>query len=280
MQKIRARRYAQRITSGGTDEVLVGWSLPSDTIVHSVRGRVSAQSSVSQALLESFICMVEGYVLPVLDVDAEVSFDTLWDNLVPKDTDVQLMDLDTAAADTTAFSEPGEIDWASLLDVGLRPKKVYGRENLVTFPTSPTGFNITSADVLKYVPAATFNLGLDTGPFRVSQPSVLLFALGSPVMDDTTTVVEKAAKEDEWGRHKYITQVVQDAMKVLFGLTQAGAEVPWQNAIDLIQKLLEPDVMEETVGSWGSAAWVSFSNAVMTYSVRGTFEQLTLSSGR
>ena len=36
---------------------------------------------------------VEGWILPVLDPDAGSSFDTLLDTLVPKDTDVEVIDL-------------------------------------------------------------------------------------------------------------------------------------------------------------------------------------------
>lgn len=280
MQRMRARRLSQRSTGGTTDEVIGGISLPSDSVVHSVSGTMKAHALANSPLTEAYICAVEGYVLPVLDVDAAVSFDTIWDNLVPKDTDVQSMDLDTEASDASNFNEPGEADWSSLLDVGLRPKKVFQRQRLISFANSSTGFNINSSNVLGYVPTISWQLGLDSGPFRVSQPSVLLFAIASPGMADTTSTVETASVENEWARHKYIEQVVEDAMKDLFGLVEAGAETPWVEATDLLQKLLEPAMMEETAGSFNSMAWHSFTDMVIEYSVQGRLGKMTLDTGR
>lgn len=280
MQRMRARRTSQHVVAAGTDKVLVGISLPSDTVVHRVTGTTMIEPDGAQNLKRALFCMMEGYVLPVLDPDAGSTMDTIWDNLVPKDTDVTTMDLDTAALDTTPFSEPGEADWSALLDLGLRPKKVYGDERMLTFANSPTGFHITSADVINFMPVATFNLGLDNGPFRVSQPSILCYALGSPNLDDTTATVEQAGTENQWGRHKYITELLNLAMHQLFGLTEAGAETPWVEAVDLLQQLLEPDVFEQTAGSFGSLAWTAFTRMIVEYSVAGTYDSMVITSGR
>ena len=80
----------------------------------------------------------EGYILPVMDPDDNSSFDTLWDQLVPKDTDTQVINLDTEVTDTSPFYEPGEADWTALVDVGVKPERVYHRSRLLTMANKGT----------------------------------------------------------------------------------------------------------------------------------------------
>lgn len=285
MIRMFARRRHQQQVAGGTDAVLFGMSLPADSVVHDIKWRIDAIDAAAPGsglkIHEACMFGIEGWVLPILDPDAGVGYDTVWDTLVPKDTDTQVVDLDTGASDTTPFFEPGETDWTQVLDVGLRPQKVYGSYPLLTAARGALSIYQYSQSPfdLKWVPGMSVNVRIKR-PLRIKQPSVLLFAIGSPAMDDTTNVAETVLAENEWPRVKYIGEVLHQAMIHLFGLTEAGAETPWEEATALLQRHLEPDILEATANTYVQRTWYTFSEGMVDHSVPGELGKSAISTGR
>ncbi len=115
--------------------------------------------------------------------------------------------------------------------------------------------------------------------FYVDQPSVLVLALASPSFDDTVTAAQGPPVENEWARVKYITEVMKMAQIDLFGLTETGAETPWEDATDLLQKHLQPDVFEETASAFGNTSWTVFTQAMIDHSVVGQLGKAAISLG-
>ena len=126
MIRMYSRRMAEVSITGGTDEVLFGIALPGGSRLNNIKAKMNVirpGGGIANKL--ALYYAVEGWILPVHDPDAETLYDTLWNQLVPKDTDVESIDLDTESQDTQPFSEPGEVDWSQLFDVGFRPERVY-----------------------------------------------------------------------------------------------------------------------------------------------------------
>lgn len=277
-----ARRTSQEDIAAGADQVLVGMSLPSDTVIHDIRAKISFHGSSGVRAAGAFTAYaVEAWILPVLDPDAASPFNTIWDALVPKDTDVQTLDLDTAAGDATPFWEPGEADFGALFDVGLRPERLYHKHEFLTLMN-------TSGPVLQDAAAPTDavwipgrNLRIHVGRrLRVRQPSVLLIAMASPSGDDTTLTEEAALAENEWFQVKYIEHVIERAELSMFGLVETGAETPWEEASILLQKHLDPDVFEGTDGSFVSQAYFAVTELGVDHSVPGVREKRMITTGR
>ncbi len=275
-----ARRLQKSRATVGTDNVFFGISLPSDSIIHDINLEVHVHSNTLFELNEMAMYSIEGWILPVLDPDAQTSFQTLWDNLVPKDTDVETIDLDTAAADATSFFEPGEPDFSDLMDVGLRPDRIYAMARMKTFSNARISFqdNQTPFSVV-WVSGDTMKIRIRRR-FRVKQPSVLLFAIASPALDDTVTVEPAAAAENEWGQMKYIGHVLERAILHLFGVVEAGAETPWEEATALLKKILEPDPFELTAATMVGVAWEVVCRGIVDHSVEGRLGQTSISTGR
>ncbi len=268
------RMFARRTSVGNVaagDEVIVGLSLPSDSVVHDISIRVSLTSD--NRLLQGNATMYGAavYILPVLDPDAGAGFDAIWDALVPKDTDVQTMDLDTGAPDTSPFFEPGEADWSNVFDLGLRPEKLYQRTRLLTMMNGGANFkfqdNQTPFAVL-WTPGDAFTIRIRKR-FRVRQPSVLLCAIAAPNLDDTTVTNESALLENEWGQIKYARNMLERAMLHVFGLFEAGAETPWEEATALLQKHLDPDMHEDVAATLETVTWDYAVTAMFDHSVVG-----------
>lgn len=274
-----ARRQGQRAVAAGTDAVIGGISLPSDTVIHDIRAKVHLNVATAEnEMIEILGYALEMYILPALDVDAGTSFQTVWDNLVPKDTDVQAIDLDTAAADATPFWEPGEADWSKVLDVGLRPEKVWGHQEWVTSssPMSTVLRDPATPFETQWAARDLVNVHVSR-KLRVRQPSVLVLALASPSLDDTTTSEEGFLNENEWSRVKYASDMLKQAHMDLIGLTEAGATTPWEEATDLLQRHLQPDVFEQTADVFKSVTWQNFLEMTVDHSVVGELGMAQLS---
>ncbi len=282
MLRMFARRSGQGACIVGTDEVMFGISLPSDTVIHDIRAKISLTNTLEHSVQQACRYACEGWILPVHDPDAAPTFDNLWDTLVPKDTDVQTLDLDTGAADSTPFFEPGEADWSDLLDIGLRPERLYHRQKILTFSNGGPRFvfqdNQTPFSVI-WLPGDSFRIHIRRR-LRVRQPSVLLFAIAAPQTDDTTATQESALAEAEWGQVKYMGHVLERAMLHVLGVVEAGAETPWEEATALIQKHLDPDVREDTAGRFTASSFEFIFEAMIDHSVVGELAKQAVSTGR
>lgn len=245
-------------------------------MVHDIRAQVHVHSPAVTPATTAYMYGVEGFVLPVLDPDSQASYQTIWDQLVPKDSDTDTIDLDTAGADSTPAFEPGESAMAEVLNVGLQPERVYKRAKLITFASAPKWQE--EAGVLEYAPSDTFTIRVKRR-IHVNQPSIIVFGLSSPDLTDTVNAEPLILEETEWPRVQYMEMTLEQALIKFMGLTEAGAETPWEEAAALLRKHLEPDLFEETAGAWGQMTWSVFVDAVIDHSVEGTMGKLTLGTG-
>lgn len=277
-----ARRMSQIAVPASSDQVFAGISLPSGSTINNVNIDVSVlQTTTGLEMIRAVGYAVEGWILPVLDPDLADTYDDIFDALVPKDTDTQVLDLDTVALDTAPFYEPGEANWAELFDVGLQPELVYRRKRVLTaangslmnFPDSQSPFTGL------WVPGDHFKVKLRKR-YAVRQPSVLVFGFASPAFDDTVSTVQTALAEAEWAQVKYIRHVLERAVLHVLGVVEAGAETPWEEATALLQKHLDPDVFEETAATFASVEWTVIADAMVDHSVEGALGNNAISLGR
>lgn len=281
MLRMFGRRQSQVRTVVGADAVLFGISLPSDTVIHDISAKIHAVGNNYLVASRAHMSAVEMWILPVHDPDEVTSYDSLWDRLVPKDTDTQTLDLDTAASDTNTFYEAGMAEWGAMLDVGFRPERLYHRHRIHTMTNSAI-FRFQdnqSPFAVQWISGFDFRIKIRRR-LRVSQPSVLVLAAGAPDLLGTTGTAMAPLLESEWPQVKYAGNMLERAMMDLFGITEAGAETPWEEATDLLQKHLDPDPFEGTSGQWVSEAYDYYTEAMIDHSVVGSLEKLQVTTGR
>lgn len=281
MNRIFARRLSYHFVGAGADEVVAGISLPSDSVINDIRVRIKLSSTTIMSWDQAAMYAVEGWILPVLDPDSASTHDAIWDQLVPKDTDVQTLDLDTGASAGSPFYEPGEAEWSSMLDIGLRPERLYHRHRLlhVTDGASLVFQDNQSPFAQKWNVGDSFDINIKRR-LRVRQPSVLVFGFASPNLDDTTATVESILAESEWGQVKYIQNVLERALLHLAGVVEAGAETPWEEASTLLQKHADPDVFEDSANKFTALAYDVYTEAMFDHSVVGTMGKVAVTTGR
>ena len=286
MLRMNARRLFAVQATAGTDRVMGGVTLPSDSVVHGVSLKSTFLGATEAAAAPAvFAIGFEGWILPILDPDdGSKTYETIFDNLVPKDVAnaASVLDLDTAAADATPFFEPGEIDWTNILDVGLRPRRIFHETSIVTLAN---GALIVWQDnqtpfVLKYWPGGQMNFR-SRKSFRVTQPSVLTFAIASPSMDATTTTIQAILNEKQLPMLKYAGDALEDALRHTLGIIEAGAETPYSDAATMLTTHLDPAFFEESgLDTLASIAWNWQGELQVDHSVTGTLKLDRIDGGR
>ncbi len=280
------RTFITRVATG-TDVVFFGISLPSDSVIHDIKVRCSLVMEdlagvANLAMAQVVAYGVEGWILPVLDPDNQLSYDQLWDWLVPKDSDVETLDLDTGGTDTSPFYEPGEVALSMIFDVGLQPERVYHRHRICTAPRNALMVfqDNQTPFAPKWIAGDSFDIHIRRR-LRVNQPSCLVFAVALPLGDDTDATAPVFLSEAQWPQVKYIDHVLERAMLHTLGLVEAGAETPFEEATALLKAHLDPDVYETEDGAFAILSdWTIAGEAVIDHSVVGDLPKHAISTGR
>lgn len=272
--------------SSGADEVLGSMPIPSECSQNNVWGNCHALSNDDEFISDALLYGADGFVVPMPDPDTVDSVEDIWDRMIDKDDDitaaagVSVLDLDEDANDADNLYEAGEPSPGAILDAHLYKddNHWYKRRALVTFASSPTGFNWVTGGVSTYNPRDLFKVRSRKRIYTEFM-SMSLFGISVPtVITDATEA--QTPTQAQWMQVKYIEVVLEQAWMTLLGLTEAGAESPWEDAAALVQLLTEPDVYEDTTGAFQNAAtWKVFGEFTYDITVPGRKEFKILTGG-
>jgi hypothetical protein len=262
----------------GADGVIAACPLPAQGKLNNVSLNIQGITS-SISPLQAVMYGISGFVVPVMDPDAASSVDLLWDTLIPKDVEssAAAFDLDTAAAETSPEFEWGEVDLEHILDIGGAPVEIFQRRGLLTYAGAQSrGFESGSPDT--WIPTISINAKVKRNVV-VEVPSMVLFGFSNPVLGDTTASPPTSPTETQWPILTYLEDFLVDAVKQWVGLTETGAESPYEEAAAFIADYIEPDAFEETAGAFQSNSWSVFSKCTFDVTVPGSVNVGPLGSG-
>lgn len=250
------RMFASQVIAG-VDVVVAGIWVPAGSMIRSVTGYVVFEAAVERGLNEIGLGAVAAYVLPVQDPDTSGSMNTTWDRLVPKDGSSEVLDLDTGNADAAKFWEPGGQSWETVFEVGVQPRKLMQKHFMSSMGHNAIAVNRdpeTTFDY-EYIGGATIPVKA-VGPMFVDGPALLAVAVASPLTTLTSATAAIAAiTEPEWAQLQYIDEVLERAYLHLLGLTETGAETPFEEATALLKTHLDPFVLEVSGGIFQPTTW-------------------------
>lgn len=280
---LRARRpFAQSQIAAGEDTVIAGVWVPSGSIITRVRGEVSL-TGPSELLLGQVVSYgLEGWVLPKEDPDSGETMNAVWDRFVPKDTGAFVLDLDTGASDSAPFYEPGLIAWEFLYDMGTEARRILHRHRMLSAANGSIGFRQDEETPFleHWFPGRVERVDV-ARPIRVNGPSLVVFAVGAPLTTSTSATTPVAGfSEEDWGRIKFIDEVLENAMRHLLGLTEAGAETPWVDAATLLKEYLDPLVLEGNAATLQPKSWLASGELTFDIVVPGRMKTGILTGGR
>lgn len=278
--RLFGRRYSSIDVPAGSDQVMVGYPIPPGGKLNNVWADVHIISAEQIPFQSAGMYGISAFAMQVPDPETGISFDTLWDNFVPKDVAESsgAFDLDTDAADATAEFEMGEPDISAIFDIiANTPMELFRRRRMLSAARGSINYEAVSAGADVITLGEAFSLRIRKN-MRASAPSVALIGFSSPALDVTTTNGETTPTENQWAWLTYLEMGLEQAFIHLMGLVESGAETPWEEAGAFVASLLERAAFEETAGAFAPTTWRVFTSAVFDLTVPGSVGVKTLSS--
>lgn len=255
-----------------TDRVFAAALVPPGGIFHGVDIDLKVHG-VETVIANAVMLGVDAYAIPMEDLDSNLTYDSIWDLLVPKTSeDVDTLDLDPNVSDTDPDFEPGELDWNAVFDFGDPPERLYKLRRVFTAADYVGGLAATGA-FTHYLPGMTKRISVRSGG-RAKVTTVVMFALSAPVLDRTTTTMPTIWTESELLMLQLLKKTAEDAIYDLLGITSAE---PGLAAAGFLNRLLAPGVVEETADQFATTTWNVTAKSTFNMSVPGELDVRTLS---
>lgn len=260
-----------RLVGSGTDEVIGVMPIPKGGMLTNVWGDVHlvATSNVDRDIAAYYSC--QGFIVPFLDDDDQLSVDTLWDREIPKDVDLSatpgVVDVDVTpeTADATPVEEPGEVNFNRVFNIGNTAQRIYNRDRLLTVASRGLMEPVVSSQSDLWMPTDHFRIR-DSKRYRVDATSYVMFAISNPNMDDMTTANEVTLSNEEQVMYENIELAMGLALPEIMGMTVTGAQSPFSDLAAMIELMVEPTTEEETAGAFGTHGFNVFTR--FTYEVQ------------
>lgn len=258
-----------------TDKVFAAIAIPRGGVFHGMNFDVHI-SNTEKLAINVVMYAITGYAVPILDPDAAALYDAIWDAQVPKAVagGNAALDLDTGTASTIPEYEPGLVNWAGVFDMESGPQLLYRKRKIMTIASAGKGPAATGT-MTHWLPTDRVNMSVSGGQ-RVKVPTAIMFAMSSPVLDETTSTALTSPTEKEWVMLQYLEDTAIDALKFLIGLVETGAESPYEEAAAFLDKTLMPDPFEQDAGMFVTGTWKVAASGSFTSSVPGTMTVNTL----
>jgi len=240
--QLQMRRYGTVNPGPGADAVLWSWPLTKESVLNQMQGEVHMITQEDMSTLEVSMYGAEGWIV---QSDSAADFqqqDAMWDASVPKD-DSSADLLDTSfAANVISMMEVGEINVAQLFDQELLgPERFFQREKILSYATFPSGFKAGTPNT--YIPGDVFPVNIGKR-YKATRQSGVLFGIGSPdfaAASDPHVVPQLGSLATAQSMYalRFLENYLDSAMVSLIGLTEAGADTPYDEILDFVQELLE-----------------------------------------
>lgn len=268
------RQWVQRVIAPAADQVIAAYPIPAGATLNNMWMDIHVLATAAIARTSASMYGIHGYILPVLDPDSGITPDAMWDTQIPKDAPLtsDSIDVDTVDAVTAPLFEIGETNAESLIEVGVAPHQVFSREEMITFAVNKGGWEHTADD---YLPTAHFKAKISKS-YHAQVPSFLLLAVSNPDTLASAVAYPVLNSSAEWAQLKYLGLTLELAMIDLIGLTESGAESPYEDSLARLSDYLEL-VFEETAAAFTNPTWRVFCKSSADITVPGTFEKITIS---
>lgn len=275
--RVYPNQISERAIAAGDDEVIAAVAIPGGSVLKNVWLDVSVVAATTIEVVDACMYGISAYILPVLDPDSTPAVNVMWDNQIPKDDALgsDVIDMDTGTADDDPEFEPGDPSIEELFNVSSRPERIFERVELITFGKQSAGFEAGTPD--EYRPRDAFKARIRRN-YRVAMPSMLLVGLSAPFTTGTAATSFVPATNQAWMQLKFLADTAKDAWKQAVGLTEAGAETPYEEAATLIDAFLE-GFWETTVGAFAGMAYRTFVKMRAEIDVEGEMSVASLSAG-
>lgn len=275
---------SERAVATADDKVIAAVQIPEGGRLNSFQftSHLIGSGGAGISVLQAAAYELHGFMIPIPDPDASQTPDAVWNLNVVKDTALVItagsVELEVDTLDTEDVSVVDEFGVPALQNImdDWGPKALMAPHvRLITAANSIGGFQTGTPDT--YLPRDLVSKS-GKGPWPVDQPSMALFACGSPNFSATVTAWFEADTPAEWAQLQYLEYVLEQAFIEIIGLTETGSESPWADAATLLVNNLIA-FFEETGSSFASGVWTIFTMFTASVTVPGTFQSQSLDLG-
>lgn len=279
--QIFMRRYGVIDVSAGTDDPIFAFPIPGGCVQNYMKGEFHFLGPILGLPCDEIIMYgLEGWILKSDDFTDFQTIANLWDAMVPKDDGVVELD-DDFANDADNFFEPGLVNPSQLFDQELLgPERVFQRQQMLTIANASFAAFIPGTPN-KYIPSQFVPISV-MKKYRVMDDSALLWGISSPNIDALTTNDDTfrgtTLAVDGFYIMRYITDFLDKAMVDLVGggLTESGAESPYEDIMDFLLLLLESPGRDSSVADWSAITWSIAGKMTGGCKVTGSLVHTTL----
>lgn len=234
-------RVASVVVAPGSDSALCAWPVPSETTVLGVKGKILINGDAQVDWKRVWGYAVDGFFMEINDDLLSTAVDAIFDAVVPKYVATLGFDIDEEGATSAPGYEPGEIR-NDLLGGADAPEHIYQHRDIRGLIDSMGPMVITEHTDWAYLPVDKLSI-IRKGAKRADGMSALAFAYSSPSMDGLTTENKLMPNfggtvHSEWLWLKYLDQVLELAMVEMLGLTELGAESPYEDQLDFLEAMI------------------------------------------
>lgn len=262
--------------AAGADTAVVSWPVPNKCEINSVNGDVHIVGNAAVDHVDVVAYGFEGWMLQTEAIESDFADqNVIWDTSVPKDDGSEVLDTSFVADSDTMF-EPGAVNAAQMFGQELlQPQRIYKREELISFASSPIGFEVATAT---YIPRDTFKVNMN-GKYRAGFDGALVFGVGSPdwgigINNNVVPVLGTIQKSLYAMAH--IDDVIDKAMIDFLVLTETGAESPYDDIMTWLMALLDQKQSAGSAGSFTGITFVVTTKMIAGIAVPGTITGRTL----
>lgn len=252
---IRRSIYAVNIAAGA-DNVIGSAPIPKGGKIMSVQGEIHVNGEESQDTGLFSAYGFSAHLVPLEDPETALTLDELWDDVVVKAIDPVTaagavgIDIDWITTVGAPEIEPGEMDVTDLLGMSQGSKELIApRLEWISWAKSRQGgWAAGTPDTFFPSDYKTFK---SEKTLAADAPSEVLIGFSSPSLDDLKlqSADVSFSSAAEWYMLQNMDSTLEDMAKAQAGLTEAGAESPYANASTLLEEVLAPPMVDESVAS-------------------------------
>ncbi len=268
----QVRKGLYRIATN-VDTVVAGVAVPRGASVNQVSGHIDIMTSARIAINDRVNYGLRAFLIPVPDFDTSVTYDVLWDRLVPKDdAATATVDADEAAADTASMDILGEPDLETIMGLhGAKLSKIYKRLVEWSYASKPMHAHLDTTHF--YLPGERHKININR-KIVAREPSILMFGITNGITTNTAVTLPSTPTITEWARMMTLDHTLQEMMLNFIGAVESGAETPYEEAQALVVKLMEPTTIEQASVAGFYLATTLEANVSLNFKVQYPMKRL------
>lgn len=279
---LHLKRWFNGTCAAGTDQGLASFPIPDDSNLVQQQGEFKLVTATTVDVTDGAIYGVQAWLLITDDQADFADHDALWDSFVPKPVAGGSAALDIGqGADTTAAQEPGQVSITQIFNQEiLSPERIFSREKLITLPDSPIGF-IPESVPPTFFPSDRFSINSNRNYHAGGGDMGLVYGISSPdlagvssgdddIMDPVISIT------GGFYVMKHLQEFIDKALVDLVGISEAGAETPYEDIMIWLIGMLERSGERSGAGAFTALTWNAIGKLTCGIKVPGTFDHRSI----